>query len=306
MKVVVAGANGQVGAEVARLFGGRARLRVHDRQTMDVSQPAQIVRALREDAPDVIVNAAAYTAVDQAESEAALAHAVNAEAPRVMAEEARRLGALLVHYSTDYVFDGTKAGPYVESDAPHPLGTYGRSKLAGEQAVAASGCRHVILRTSWIYGPRGKNFLLTMLRLAATRDEVRVVDDQRGAPTSSLQLARATVALFAGREARALVAADAARVGEASGIYHASASGEVTWCGFARAIFERWPKLVDPAPRVPRVVAIPSSEYPTPVQRPANSRLSGQKLFETFRVSLEPWEAGLDETLRIKAAELQD
>lgn len=305
MRVVVTGVNGQVGAEVARAFGGRGQLRVHDRMTMDVSRADEISRVLREDRPQVIVNAAAYTAVDQAEEEPALAHAVNAVAPGVMAEEARKLGALLVHFSTDYVFDGAKSGPYVEADATNPLGTYGRSKREGEQAVLSSGCRHVVLRTSWVYGPRGRNFLLTMLRLAQTRDEVRVVDDQHGAPTSSLQLARATLALFAGREAREITAADVDRVGESSGLYHATASGEVTWCGFARALFERWPKLSDPPPRVPRVVAIPTSEYPTPVRRPANSRLSSAKLFDTFRVSLGPWEGALDETLRIKASELE-
>jgi dTDP-4-dehydrorhamnose reductase len=236
---------------------------------------------MREAQPDVVVNAAAYTAVDRAETDAAAANAVNAVAPGVFAEECRRAGALLLHFSTDYVFDGSKAAPYVESDATHPLNVYGRTKLEGEHAIAASGCDHLILRTSWVYGPHGKNFLLTMLRLGAER-ELRVVDDQRGAPTSSLQLARLTSEL--------LLDHGSERVRAASGTYHATAAGETTWYGFAAAIFER-------QARRPRLIPIPGSEYPTPARRPANSVLDNRRLAAALGIRVGGWEEGLDETL---------
>ena len=196
MRVLVTGSRGQVGAEVARAFAGRAEVIAHDRATLDLARPAEIRAGIRAAKPEVIVNAAAYTAVDRAEAQMEAARAVNAEAPAVIAAEAKRAGALLVHYSTDYVFDGTSPRPYVEGDATHPLNVYGETKLAGERAIEASGAAHLILRTSWVYGPQGRNFLLTMLSLAATRPELRVVDDQRGAPTSSLALARATLEIL--------------------------------------------------------------------------------------------------------------
>jgi dTDP-4-dehydrorhamnose reductase len=287
-RVLVTGALGQVGAAVAQRLRGRFEVAAHDRSTLDLALPQQIVERVRAVKPDIIVNAAAYTAVDRAETDAQAARAVNAEAPGVLAAEAARLGAVLVHYSTDYVFDGTKPTPYEETDPTRPLGVYGETKLAGERAIEASGCDHVILRTSWVYGPRGKNFLLTMLNAAKTRDELRVVDDQHGAPTSALQLARATDLLLQ----RGL---DALRA--ASGTYHATAAGEVTWHGFAEAIFGRWSALAGEGFRKPRVIPIPTREYPTPVRRPANSRLSNAKLAATFGIALEPWEAALDEVL---------
>jgi dTDP-4-dehydrorhamnose reductase len=298
IRVLVTGAGGQVGAQVARILEGRADAIAFDRSRLDLSDAAAIAASIREVRPQIIVNAAAYTAVDRAESEEALAHAVNAVAPGVIAEEALRSGALLVHFSTDYVFDGEKSSPYVESDPTNPLSVYGRTKLEGERNIAASGCAHVILRTSWVYGPQGANFLVTMLRLAAERDELRIVDDQRGAPTSSLQLARAVMELFTpGDPARAITAADIARVAALRGLYHATAAGETTWYGFARAIFEARARAPGSTFRPPRVIAIPTREYPTPARRPANSLLSGARLEHTFGVRLGDWRAGLEETL---------
>ncbi len=282
------GARGQVGAAVVERLGEKFDVIAHDRSTLDLADPAQLAARVRAARPDAIVNAAAYTAVDRAESEAAAAAQVNGVAPAVLAAEAKALGAILVHYSTDYVFDGTRAGAYVEDDPTNPLGTYGATKLAGERAIAASGCAHVILRTSWVYGPRGRNFLLTMLNAAKTRDELRVVDDQHGAPTSSLQLARAT---------EQLLAQGAQKLRESSGVYHASAAGETSWHGFATAIFARWSAIAPSPFKAPRIVAIPTRDYPTPVRRPANSRLSNARLAATFGITLEAWETALDEVL---------
>ncbi|HEX7557809.1 MAG TPA: dTDP-4-dehydrorhamnose reductase, partial [Usitatibacter sp.] len=296
IRALVTGAGGQVGAQVARILEGRAECVAFDRSRLDLRDPAAIAARIREARPQLIVNAGAYTAVDRAESEEALARAVNAVAPGVIAEEAARCGALLVHFSTDYVFDGEKSSPYVEDDPTHPLSAYGRTKLEGERNIAASGCAHVILRTSWVYGPQGANFLFTMLRLAATRDELRIVDDQRGAPTSSLQLARAVLALFTGPEpARPIGAEDIARVSGQRGLYHATAAGETTWFGFAKAIFEARARGANF--KAPRLVAIATREYPTPARRPANSILSNERLERTFGVRLGDWRAGLAETL---------
>ncbi len=295
IRVLVTGARGQVGSEVARALEGRAEVLAHDRSTLDLANLAEVSRGVREARPDVIVNAGAYTAVDRAEAEEDTARAVNGVAPGVLAEEAKRAGALLIHFSTDYVFDGTKEGPYVESDAPHPLSAYGRTKLEGERAIAASGAPCLVLRTSWVYAPHGRNFLLTMLKLAQTRDEVRVVDDQRGAPTSSLQLARATLELFTrGDRTRALAPGDVSRVKDSAGLYHATAAGETTWFGFAQAIFAALPDA-------PRLVAIPTSEYPTPARRPLNSVLSSARLHSALGVALCGWREGLDEVMRSEA-----
>jgi len=303
IRVLVTGSRGQVGAELVRALEGRAQVVAHDRTTLDLAKPAQIAARIREARPQVVVNAAAYTAVDRAEAEPERARAVNAIAPRVIAEEAKRAGALVIHFSTDYVFDGAKARPYVEADAARPLNVYGLTKLEGEQAVAASGCPHVILRTSWVYGPHGTNFMLTMLRLAAAKTELRVVDDQRGAPTSSTELARATLALFTRGERYGVIgSSDVARVTQASGLYHASAAGETTWCGFAQAIFASRARQMGERFSAPRLIAIPTSEYPTPARRPANSLLSSAKLAKVFGVELADWRQGLEEALSALSA----
>jgi dTDP-4-dehydrorhamnose reductase len=285
VRILLTGRDGQVGFELARRLAPLGDLMAFDRAGLDLADPDALVAACRLVRPALIVNAAAYTAVDRAQTERETAHAVNGRAPGILAEEARRLGAVLVHYSTDYVFDGRKRAPYVETDRTAPLNEYGRSKLAGEAAITASGCKHLVLRTSWVYGPRGRNFLLTMLALAAARDEVRVVADQRGAPTSSVFLAEAT--------ARAIAAIP--EQGVPSGVYHLSASGETTWSGFARAIFAR--AAARPGFRAPRVVPIPSSEYPTPAPRPAYSVLSHRKFAAAFGFAPTRWQAQLDECM---------
>jgi dTDP-4-dehydrorhamnose reductase len=273
LRILLTGATGQVGWELRRTLAPLGEVKSFDRFGLDLADTPPLVATVRALQPAVIVNAAAYTAVDKAESERDMAFAVNATAPRVLAEEAKRIGALLVHYSTDYVFDGEKGSPYVENDSPHPINAYGESKRAGEQAILGSGCRHLILRTSWVYGPRGRNFYLTMLRLAKERPELRVVDDQLGAPTSSLEIARATPTLL-GKDAQ--------------GLYHMTAAGETTWCGFARAILAR-AGLATP------VVPIATADYPTPARRPRNSRLDCARLRSDFGVALASWEEALAE-----------
>jgi len=255
------------------------------------------MRCIRHERPRLILNAGAYTAVDKAESDLVAARAVNALAPGVLGAEAKRIGALLVHFSTDYVFDGTKRSPYVERDPTSPLGVYGRTKLAGEAAIAQSGCRHLILRTSWVYGPHGKNFLLTMLKLAQTRDELRVVDDQRGAPTSSRSLARLVRELLdRNGDTDEVTRAEVDELASRGGLYHATAAGETSWFGFAQAIFAEMARR-ERAFRAPRVLAIATSEYPTPAKRPAYSVLSSAKLREMFGVGIPDWRQGLEESV---------
>jgi dTDP-4-dehydrorhamnose reductase len=248
--------------------------------------------------PQLILNAGAYTNVDRAESEIEAAAAVNGRAPGILAEEAKRLGALLVHFSTDYVFDGTKPWPYLETDTTNPLSAYGHTKLDGELAIALVGCDHLVLRTSWVYAPRGRNFMLTMLRLAATQAEIRVVNDQHGAPTSSRQLAQALAAILLGKDReRPITAADLARVGASSGLYHATAAGECTWFEFAQAIFAERARRPGQAFTAPRVIAISTADYKTPAKRPLNSRLSNAKLASTFGVRLADWREALREAI---------
>lgn len=296
IRVLVTGAGGQVGTEVARALAGRAEVVALDRARLDLAEGASLAARVREARPDVIVNAAAYTAVDKAEGDEAAAMAVNGVAPGILAEEAKRLGAVLVHYSTDYVFDGAKAGPYVETDPVNPLNVYGRTKLEGERRIAASGCDHLVLRTEWVYGPHGRNFMLTMLKLAETRPELRVVDDQRGAPTSSLQLAALTRALLEGGPGPAS-GRSLERLRAASGVYHATAAGETTWCGFARAIFELRARALGERFRVPVVHPIATADYPTPARRPANSLLSNDRLVAAFGARPAHWREGLAEAL---------
>jgi dTDP-4-dehydrorhamnose reductase len=273
LRILLTGATGQVGWELRKTLAPLGEVKAFDRYGLDLADAPQLAASVRALLPGLIVNAAAYTAVDKAEAERDMAFAVNATAPRVLAEEAKRIGALLVHYSTDYVFDGTKPAPYVEDDATHPINVYGESKLAGEQAIARAGCRHLILRTSWVYGARGKNFFLTMRRLGKERPELRVVHDQVGAPTSSLAIAHATSQLLErGTE----------------GLYHMTAAGETTWCGFARAI------LAGAGIATP-VVGIRTENYPTPARRPTNSRLDCSRLKAAAGVQLPTWEEQLAE-----------
>jgi len=295
IRVLVTGARGQVGTEVARDLEGRAKVIALDRGTLDLELKDEIAAHVRDARPDVIVNCAAFTGVDRAESEPHTARAVNAIAPGILGDEAKRAGALLVHFSTDYVFDGMKRAPYIEDDPTHPLGVYGRTKLEGERAIEQSGCRHLILRTSWVFGPHGGNFMLTMLKLGATREELRIVDDQHGAPTSSRALATLVGELLGGG-AGAPTRARVDEAAERSGIYHASAAGETTWFGFAGAIFEE-ARRQKRAKRTPRLVAIPTRDYPTPARRPANSVLSCARLNAVFGLAIPDWRNGLEEAI---------
>jgi dTDP-4-dehydrorhamnose reductase len=272
MKILVTGRTGQVGYELMRSLQPLGEVIGVDRSEMDLADLDQVRDVIRRLQPGLIVNPAAYTAVDKAESEPELAMRINGLAPAVMAEEAAKLGASIVHYSTDYVFDGTKQEPYTEADLPCPLNVYGRTKLAGEQAIAASGVPYLIFRTSWVYGMRGKNFLLTMMRLAAERDELRIVADQHGAPTWCRTLADTTASILS----QASGASDTAGWWrENSGLYHLTAQGATTWHGFADA-------LLDQAAKKPRLVPISSNEYPVPAARPANSQLSCAALMKRF------------------------
>ena len=285
--ILVTGASGQVGFELVRSLQGLGTIVAPPRDTLDLADARSIENALDEIRPSLIVNPAAYTAVDQAESDVDNAMRVHAAAPGELAAAARRTGVPLIHYSTDYVFDGSKPGAYEESDAVGPLNVYGESKLAGERAIEAAGCAHLILRTSWVYGARGRNFLKTMLRLGVERPELRIVDDQRGAPTWSRTIATLTAHIVA--QAVVVPREEQAQWWSArAGTYHLSASGDASWAEFARAIFE----LASPE-KAPKVVPIASSEYPTPARRPANSRLSNAKLVETFGIRPPHWREAL-------------
>ena len=285
LKILISGKNGQVARELQLRLADLGELIVLGRDQLDLSQPEQIRQQVRAHRPDLIINAAAYTAVDQAESEAELAFAINATAPGVFAEEAVALGIPLIHYSTDYVFDGRKPAPYVEDDAPNPLGVYGHSKLAGERAIAATGCQHLILRTSWVYSSHGKNFLLTMQRLLQEKPELRIVADQIGAPTWAGTIAQSTRALIehwqAGRSAD-------------WGTFHLTAHGQTSWFGFAQAIGEQ---LLAQNKPCAVLEAIPSSAYPTPAARPLNSRLDCSRLQQQWHVTQPDWHSALRECL---------
>lgn len=283
MKILITGHSGQVARELA--LAGQGELLILGRDRLDLADSEAIRQRVRAERPELIINAAAHTAVDQAESEPEAALALNATAPGVLAEEAAALGAPLIHYSTDYVFDGRKTAPYTEDDQPNPLGVYGRSKLAGEEAIRAVGGAHLILRTSWVYSLHGRNFLLTMQRLLQEREQLNVVDDQVGAPTWAGDIATATTALIQrwqqGRQAW--------------GTYHFTAAGETSWFGFASAIAETLKAEGKPCARLE---PIPSSAYPTPTQRPLNSRLDGSKLRRDWDVVLPDWRQGLEACLR--------
>ena len=283
-RILLTGANGQVGWELQRTLSSLGEVVALGSQAMNLADTDAVRQKLREIAPAIIVNPAAYTAVDKAESESELAHAVNGIAPGVLAEEAGRLGALLVHYSTDYVFNGSGATPWREDDACDPLNVYGSSKLAGERAIQATSCRHLIFRTSWVYGARGSNFLLTMLRLMRERPELKIVADQIGAPTWCRDLAEATALVLS-----QLVSRECNAGQEPWGVYHMTNAGETSWHGFAEAI----QSLDGAGETLARLLPIPSSEYPTPAKRPLNSRLNNDKLEQTFGLRLQDWRAAL-------------
>jgi len=288
VKIVLTGKNGQVGSELEKSLAPLGELIALDRQGLDLANPDSIRQVVRELRPDVIVNAAAYTAVDKAESEPDLAQAINGTAPGILAEEASRLNALLVHYSTDYVFDGTKSTPYTEQDAPNPLNVYGRTKLAGEQAICAQASRFLIFRSTWVYDAHGKNFLNTIKRVGAQRPELAIVNDQFGAPTWSRDIAQTTARTIALYLAKT-------NSEQANGIYHLTAQGQTTWFDFAQAAANcgLFAGLAHP----PALRAIPSSEYPTPARRPMYSVLSNAKLLEQFGIQLPQWEVSLRECL---------
>lgn len=286
--ILLTGKNGQVGWELQRTLAPLGRVIALDRTQMDLTNADSIRKAIRDAAPGIIVNAAGYTAVDKAESEPDLAMQVNAVAPGVMAGEAKRIDALLVHYSTDYVFDGTRSTPYVEEDAPNPLNTYGKSKLEGERAIAAAGCEHLILRASWIYSARGANFVLTMLRLARERKELAVVDDQIGSPTWARALAESTAQLL--RNLRLPQ--------EESGIYHLSAEGYPTRFNFAKRILEIAREISPHTMGAPTLRRITSAEYPLLAARPLNAATSKDKIKRVFGVEMADWETQLGSFLR--------
>ena len=290
-RILIVGNAGQLGRELERSFAGLGPITGVDCEQVDLADPEQTRALVARFEPGIILNAAAYTAVDRAESEPEINYAINAEAPRVLAEEARKRGALFAHYSTDYVFNGEKPGAWVESDATGPLNAYGAAKLAGEQAVAKAGGKYLIFRTSWVYGPHGNNFLLTMLRLGRERDKLSIVDDQVGAPTTSIALAYATRTVVGG-----VLDGRFGETGEWAGLYHMTCGGSTSWFGFAQAIFQRAAELG--MSKAPALTPIATSDYPTPAARPRNSVLSNDKLRTRFGVQLKPWETTLEEVFQ--------
>ncbi len=294
-RILLTGKTGQVGAELLALLPSLGAVAAFDRHELDLSKPEHIRRAIRDIQPAVIVNAAAYTLVDQAEREEKQAHILNVEAPALMAEEAKKIGAALVHYSTDYVFDGSKNLPYDEEDQPNPINVYGMTKLAGEQAIRAVGVPHLIFRTAWVYGTRGRNFLLTILRFATEREELRIVRDQFGTPTWSREIAKCTARVLAqlSREGRQAVSG-------LSGTYHLTAAGKTSWFEFAKAILEEASRTPRDIPWfaaatgskplvVRRVTPITTEQYPTLARRPAHSVLSNHRLKQEFGLEMRDW-----------------
>lgn len=292
MRILLLGKNGQVGWELQRALAPLGDLVALDRQgenglcgdLADLNGLRNTIRSLQ---PNIIVNAAAYTAVDKAESESELASLINTLAPRVMAEEMRERNGWLVHYSTDYVFDGSGTEPWVETDQPAPLNLYGQSKLQGEQAIAKIGCQHLIFRTSWVYAARGNNFAKTMLRLATEREQLSVIDDQVGAPTGAELLADTTAHVL--RQAMAQP--------ELSGLYHLAAAGETSWYGYASYVIEQ-ARSMGATLAVKTVEPIPTSAYPTPAKRPNNSRLDTRKVSRCFALQLPSWQSGVSRMLK--------
>src|SRR5712692_7237697 len=300
-KILLTGKTGQLGSELNQLLPKLGEVIAPKRNELDLREPEKIRQVMRNASPQLVVNAAAYTAVDAAETDQASALAVNAEAPRLLALEAKKIGAMLVHFSTDYIFDGSKKAPYVETDPTNPLNAYGRSKLTGEEAIRNSGAAHLIFRTSWVYATHGRNFLLTILRLATEREGLKIVRDQAGAPTCALDLAEGTTRILAG-----MIAGDKSQstVPEDSGTYHMTAAGQTTWYEFASAILEEGlrapqnlPWLASATKGRPliarRVVPISTEEFDSPTPRPAYSVLSNARLKQVFGVALPDWRTQL-------------
>ncbi len=289
-RILLLGAGGQVGSALGRLWSGKCELHAPSSKELNLEDAAGLSAMVRRLRPQLIVNAAAYTAVDRAEQDAERAMAVNARAPELLAREACALDAALIHYSTDYVFDGTKSSPYTESDPPSPLSVYGRSKLAGDEAIQAQGGAYLIFRTSWVYSLHGANFLLTMRRLLRERGELKVVDDQVGAPTWSEDIAAATVEIVGQGGADPVEYLKRQR-----GLCNLSCAGRTSWFGFASAIRDH---MVRSEPGLARLIAIPSEQYPTPARRPANSVLDGELLRSRFGIALSDWRETLDRAWR--------
>lgn len=286
--ILLFGATGQVGWELNRSLQPLGEVIALSRKDVDFSHPEGLRDIVRQSRADIIVNAVAYTAVDRAESEEALAHIVNADAVAVLAEEAKRLNALLVHYSTDYVFDGTKPEPYIEEDQPNPINAYGRTKFAGEQKIQAIGCRYLILRTSWVYSWRGQNFVRTILQLAQQRDQLNIVADQFGTPTSARLIADVTSAILS--EIRHEESSEAQ---QPIGIYHLTSLNHTSWHGFAQAILNAAQGSLLKSTKVANLAAIASEQYPQPAPRPKNSRLNCDAIKSRFGIHLPDWEIGL-------------
>jgi dTDP-4-dehydrorhamnose reductase len=299
MRILLTGVRGQIGGDLLPLLKPLATVVAPLRSELDLFDVGAIRRFITGIKPDWIINPAAYTAVDQSESEAELAYGINAEAPRVMGETAAELGIPFIHFSTDYVYSGAGTTPWIETDTPAPLGVYGASKLAGDQALTASGAAHLIFRTSWVYGGRGKNFLLTILRLAREREELRIVDDQHGAPTWSRDLARLVVHVV--KRISEQSAATGTSVQDAvravQGTYHAADSGETTWFGFAGEIL-RLAAEARPDMKRARLVPIASGEYPTPAKRPTNSRLNCNRLHDVLSYTMPAWQQSVAAVMR--------
>jgi dTDP-4-dehydrorhamnose reductase len=287
MRILLIGKNGQTGWELQRSLAPLGLVTAPERCDLELTNFDNLRRVLRNLRPEIIVNAAAYTAVDKAEEDAALALAVNAVAPAVLAEEAKLLGAVLVHYSTDYVFDGSKTSPYTESDIPNPQSVYGRTKLAGDEAIRASGCKHLILRTGWVYGVHGGNFVKTVLRLAKERDELRIVADQFGAPTWARDLAQATATALGVWQHRDWDE-------KSGGLYHLTAGGRTSWHQYAEEIV-RLARAFDPAlaAKSLEIKPIATHEYPVPAKRPANSVLASDRIQANFGIKLPEWQDSL-------------
>ncbi len=299
-RILLTGATGQVGSALLELLAPLGEVIAPPRAALDLADPASLRDTVRALKPRWIVNPAAYTAVDKAESEPDLARAINVDAVAILGEEARTLGAGVIHFSTDYVFDGAAARPYAETDPTNPQSVYGASKLAGEQALRQSGAAHLIFRTSWVYGATGRNFLLTILKLARERDTLRIVADQHGAPTWSRDLARMTAHVIARCEASPGRGASEIIPASLAGLYHAAGAGETTWHGFASEAV-RLERERHPQARFAALEPIATAEYPTPARRPANSRLDCGKLAGNFGWTMPPWQDSLGKVLSERA-----